>query len=63
MSGGVNYKMMVDKDHIEDTFRPILKGGTVGPSFDASISIVKCVVDNESDKAESTPAVSVKLFF
>lgn len=50
----INYKLMVDRDPIHNTFRPIIKG-ELGPAFDSSISIVKCVEAGASTK--TTPAV------
>lgn len=56
----INYKLVVDKDPIHETFRPIIKGGKIGPAFDASISIVQSVDDSSSASAVdlSTAAVS-----
>ena len=61
-TNSMNYKVMMDEDPIHNTFRPILAGGVIGPSFSASMSIIRCVDgnDNDNDKVDiSTPAVSL----
>lgn len=59
----INYKLMVDKDPIHNTFRTIIKGGKIGPAFHESLSIVQSVDGSDNDHHAitgdtSTPAVS-----
>ena len=59
-TNSMNYKVMMDEDPIHNTFRPILAGGVIGPSFSASMSIIRCVDESDNDKVDiSTPAVSL----
>lgn len=54
----LNYKLMVDKDPVHNTFRPIIQGGALGPAFDGSMSIVRCVnTGSKEGEGPTTPAV------
>mmetsp|Transcript_28623 Transcript_28623/g.48334 ORF Transcript_28623/g.48334 Transcript_28623/m.48334 type:complete len:216 (+) Transcript_28623:59-706(+) len=54
----INYKLFVDKDPIHNTFRSIIKGGKMGPAFDASMSIVQFVDTGNCGAAPTTPAIT-----